>query len=562
MRCLNQWTLRPVPAVVDILGNGNATATVTVNGQSTYRKNEYFYKALTVGNGVYASVTVSATSGSTVNQSGSVFVPAATETYTPDADGNLTQDGRWDYTWDAENRLIVMKTRSGIAGPVRRLEFEYDCFGRRIRKRVYDALSGGNLLLERKFVYSGWNVLAEMDGSNNLVRSYAWGLDLSGTSQGAGGVGGLLYVKPAGGVAHFCAYDGNGNVMALVDGATGNSSAEYEYGAFGETIRMTGTLATANPFRLSTKYCDDETDFYYYGYRYYNPSTGRWPSRDPIGERGGGNLYGFVGNDPVNFIDPLGLYEVDVHKYLTQFLAEKAGFCSPKAFKVGEQTQALDDPGSDRDAMFDGRNLPNMENFHFVNQGRLAELRKKALAGCVCKEAQRDWKAIGEYLHALEDTYAHSTGKGDRNWDYYDGPLRMGVNVPSFTVIPATPVSGAIGFPGADIHAGYNMGHGARGHQPDQTWNDPAKAMKMAEMLFNELKDLAKSCGGGCPVSTWDAIKPNVQSFVGFKADTYTQWYRRGVAVANATFGGYNQKIKLLDPAFILDPEYRKVFAK
>ena len=306
MRCLNQWTLRPVPAVVDILGNGNATATVTVNGQSTYRKNEYFHKALTVGNGVYASVTVSATSGSTVNQSGSVFVPAATETYTPDADGNLTQDGRWDYTWDAENRLIVMKTRSGIAGPVRRLEFEYDCFGRRIRKRVYDALSGGNLLLERKFVYSGWNVLAEMDGSNNPVRSYAWGLDLSGSSQGAGGVGGLLYVKPAGGVAHFCAYDGNGNVMALVDGASGSPSAEYEYSAFGETIRMTGALATANPFRFSTKYCDDETDPYYYGFRYYSPSTGRWTGRDPIGEPGGINLYGFGRNHPTTGVDVLG----------------------------------------------------------------------------------------------------------------------------------------------------------------------------------------------------------------------------------------------------------------
>jgi RHS repeat-associated protein len=45
----------------------------------------------------------------------------------------------------------------------------------------------------------------------------------------------------------------------------------------------------------------------YYGYRYYDPSTGRWPSRDPIGEKGGVNLYGYVGNDPVNGLDILGL---------------------------------------------------------------------------------------------------------------------------------------------------------------------------------------------------------------------------------------------------------------
>jgi uncharacterized protein RhaS with RHS repeats len=45
----------------------------------------------------------------------------------------------------------------------------------------------------------------------------------------------------------------------------------------------------------------------YYGYRYYDPKTGRWPSSDPIGEEGGLNLYGFVGNDGVNELDILGL---------------------------------------------------------------------------------------------------------------------------------------------------------------------------------------------------------------------------------------------------------------
>jgi RHS repeat-associated protein len=48
---------------------------------------------------------------------------------------------------------------------------------------------------------------------------------------------------------------------------------------------------------------------YYYGYRFYDPETGRWPSRDPIGERGGVNLYGFVGNDGINGLDILGLTE-------------------------------------------------------------------------------------------------------------------------------------------------------------------------------------------------------------------------------------------------------------
>jgi len=66
-------------------------------------------------------------------------------------------------------------------------------------------------------------------------------------------------------------------------------------------------LAKANPIRFSTKYQDSETDLLYYGYRYYNANTGRWLNRDPLGEMGGVNLYGFVGNDGINYWDALGL---------------------------------------------------------------------------------------------------------------------------------------------------------------------------------------------------------------------------------------------------------------
>ena len=77
-------------------------------------------------------------------------------------------------------------------------------------------------------------------------------------------------------------------------------------GPFGEVVRATGPMAKANPFRFSTKYQDDETDLLYYGYRYYDESTGRWLNRDPIAERGGANLYGFVYNDPTQKWDYLG----------------------------------------------------------------------------------------------------------------------------------------------------------------------------------------------------------------------------------------------------------------
>jgi RHS repeat-associated protein len=78
-------------------------------------------------------------------------------------------------------------------------------------------------------------------------------------------------------------------------------------GPFGELLRATGPMAKANPFRFSTKYQDDETDLLYYGYRYYGASTGRWISRDPVGEVGGLSLYGFIENSPFGAVDLYGL---------------------------------------------------------------------------------------------------------------------------------------------------------------------------------------------------------------------------------------------------------------
>ena len=160
-----------------------------------------------------------------------------------------------------------------------------------------------------KYLYDGWNLIAELDGNNSLVRSYTWGLDLSGTAQEAGGVGGLLMVNAGSGGVHFPAHDLNGNVMGLVNAADGNISAKYEYGPFGEVFCSVGDMAKVNPFGFSTQYTDSETDLVYYGYRYYSPALGRWLSRDPIEEKGGLNLYGFVNNDPVNKWDKLGLID-------------------------------------------------------------------------------------------------------------------------------------------------------------------------------------------------------------------------------------------------------------
>jgi uncharacterized protein RhaS with RHS repeats len=176
---------------------------------------------------------------------------------------------------------IAMESLPGIPSEARqRLEFSYDYQGRRIRKTVFDWNPGeGSWVLSAdfKFLYDGWNLIAILDAGNNLLQSFSWGTDLSGTMEGAGGVGGLISMTdyhPGTAGIWFYTYDGNGNVSALVNAADGGIAARYEYGPFGETLRLTGPAGRLNPFRFSTKYTDDESDLVCYGHRYYNPATG------------------------------------------------------------------------------------------------------------------------------------------------------------------------------------------------------------------------------------------------------------------------------------------------
>ena len=240
--------------------------------------------------------------------SGNVYVPQQPENFQYDADGNLTNDGRWQYVWDAENQLITMIVNTNV-GPQYTLTFAYDPEGRRISKVVS---TNGVAISTNIFLYDGWNLVATVSPSDALINSFMWGPDLSGQTggafNGAGGVGGLLEATYYGTSTTNCfpAYDGNGNIMALVNAANGQIVANYEYGPFGEVVRTTGPMAKLNPFRFSTIYQDDESDLLMYVHRPYKASTGTWLCKDPLQERGGLNLYCFVGNDPNDHFDYLG----------------------------------------------------------------------------------------------------------------------------------------------------------------------------------------------------------------------------------------------------------------
>jgi RHS repeat-associated protein len=333
---LNQYSSRTVPGVLEVRGEAQPDATVTYtlgNGlpQATTRQGATFYKQLSVDNtsapvGQTLKVTgvknlVGAAGEDAVTElTRLAFTPKSPEIYAHDLDGNLTDDAQWRYTWDGENRLIAIETQSSAvaAGATKlKLEFAYDSQSRRFAHKSYTwntTTSVWQLTESLLLIYDGWHILAELDAlnANSPVRSYVWGLDLSGSRSGAGGVGGLLFANThqTSTAAYSLGYDGNGNITTFVDQATGAVAGRREYSAFGDIIESDGAAATAIPFGFSTKYALTAVRKSDFGFRFYDWDNDRWLSRDSIEEDGGRNLYGFLGNGPIVGFDYLGLYHV------------------------------------------------------------------------------------------------------------------------------------------------------------------------------------------------------------------------------------------------------------
>ena len=322
---LNQYESQTVPATLDVLGTATNAATVTVNNGAASRKADYFRCELAVNNSsgpAYQSVvTLGVCRGAGAGgldllegETNHVLVAKTPQSFSYDLDGNLTSDGLWSYTWDGENRLAAMTLTnvSDLPNAERKqLTFGYDYQGRRLTKIVSTwNVSAFVPQSTNRFVYDGWNCIAILNSSFSLLNSFVWGLDLSGTMNGAGGIGGLLLVVDHGTntTSHFAGYDGNGNVTVLVQGDR-TVSANYEYGPFGEPIRVSGSYAKANPLRWSTKFTDDDSGLVYYGYRYYTPSQGRWIGRDPTTDQVFLNLYLFCHNNSIGKVDIDGRFE-------------------------------------------------------------------------------------------------------------------------------------------------------------------------------------------------------------------------------------------------------------
>jgi RHS repeat-associated protein len=230
----------------------------------------------------------------------------APETYTYDQVGNrLTKlpdtppnaNETTQYSYDDENRLTGVTITQGSL--VKQLSFAYDPFGRRIKKTVSPS-GGGSGEETTNYVYDGQNIILEYDQAGIITTRYTHGPNIDEPL--AIEFTGATTITP-----YYYHADGLGSITALSN-ASGNIVQRYEYDSFGnQTITTNGNIK--QPFTFTGREYDTETGMYFYRARYYDQKVGRFVTKDPIGFAGKDvNLYAYVGNNPGNWSDPLGLF--------------------------------------------------------------------------------------------------------------------------------------------------------------------------------------------------------------------------------------------------------------
>jgi RHS repeat-associated protein len=247
-------------------------------------------------------------------------------TYTYDNNGNtltsVTGSNTTSYAWDYENRLTGV-TLPGSGGTV---SFKYDPFGRRIYKSSSTAIS--------IFAYDGVNLIEETNSSGVAQARYAQDLNIDEP---------LAMLRSS--TTSYYSADGLGSVTSLTN-SSGVNAQTYTYDSFGKPTNSTGSIT--NPFQYTARESDTETGIYYYRARYYDSSSGRFISEDPVRFKSGLNFFRYVDNNPVDYIDPSGHGVIACIEffYFAGKCADKGTGCKQSLLQKAPSAVNPSDPGS------------------------------------------------------------------------------------------------------------------------------------------------------------------------------------------------------------------------
>jgi RHS repeat-associated protein len=367
------------------------------------------------------------------------LVATATASYLYDNNGNMiskAQSGTTVFAWDFENRLTQVVTPS--AGSV---TYKYDALGRRIQRTASSGTS-------TNFIYDGQDVVKDIN-SDGTSLEYLNGLGIDNKIRQKG---------PSAATTYYFAQDRLGSTTALTN-TKGQLVERLAYDGYGNSAGSTRTRYT-----FTGRERDSLTGLLHYRARSYDPQLGRFISEDPIGLSGGINQFAYVRNNPQNAKDPSGLYEIDVHYYLTYFLAMKTGcFTDNEARLIADADQATDEnsitsPGPGWTAQQRKQNRENHDLQPGNHEGQVSpELWREAMNG------PTNLGGLGRSLHFNQDSFSHAGFENDI------------------------------------------AGHISRLHYYDKTDSDVPRALRMAAATWDLLNQYAKEKKCGCQ-GKWDAV--------------------------------------------------------
>ncbi len=339
--------------------NGNRTSMTTLQGSTTYgydaanqltsvaypdgRRATYAYDAAGNRQWVTENGAIERYTTNPLNQ----YTQAGNATFGYDLNGNLISrtdaSGTTTYQYDYENRLVRVNAPGGETW-----EYSYNALGQRT------AVRHNGIVTEYLYDPIGWEeVAAEYGADGALQARYVQGLGL------------VARLDPAGTAAYY-AFDATGNTRQLT-GPSGSVVNRYDYDPFGLPLQVSESVP--NPFKYVGQLgiLDDGHRLLFMRNRYYSPELGRFISPDPIGYVIGSNLYQYVLNNPMRWMDPVGFYEVTTYDQIARDLLVDIGLTKvfgkyPGFEQIKGTWDAIWDSGTFLNEYYRARNWP--ERFH------------------------------------------------------------------------------------------------------------------------------------------------------------------------------------------------------